>query len=185
MGEHQRLRSLHLFAGAGGGILADLLLGHIPVCAVEIDPYCQGVLMHRQADGYLPWFPIWDDVRTFDGAPWHGHVDIMSGGFPCQPWSLAGARKGATDNRNLWPDTFRVVRAVRPHYVFLENVPGLLAHAYFGRILGDLAEAGYDARWCVLGADDVGAPHRRRRLWILATDTHSASGGMEPGRGQG
>ena len=184
MGEQRRLHSLHLFAGAGGGILADLLLGHVPVCAVEIDPYCQRVLMQRQADGFLPYFPIWDDIRTFDGKPWRGHVDLVAGGFPCQPWSLAGARKGHTDNRNLWPDTYRVVCAIRPRYVFLENVPGLLAHPYFGCILGALAEAGYDARWCVLGADDIGAPHRRKRLWLLATNAHSASGGMEPGRGQ-
>lgn len=163
------LRTLHLFAGSGGGILADFLLGHVPVCAVEIDPYCQQVLVQRQQDGLLPWFPVWSDVRTFDGHLWSGVVDVVAGGFPCQPWSVAGKRAGEADERNLWPDTYRVVCEVRPKHVFLENVPGLLAHWYFGRILGDLAEAGYDASWMVLGANDVGAPHRRKRLWILAT----------------
>ena len=163
-----RLRTLHLFAGCGGGLLADLLLGHRPVCAVELDPYCQQVLMQRQRDGVLPWFPIWGDVRDFDGRPWLGCVDVVSGGFPCQPWSVAGKRAGAADDRNLWPDTVRVVRDIRPRYVFLENVPGLLTQQYFGTMLGDLAQAGYDARWLCLGADDVGAPHHRKRLWILA-----------------
>lgn len=161
-------RTLHLFAGAGGGILADLVLGHRPVCAVDIDPYCQRVLMQRQADGSLPWFPIFGDIRTFDGRSWRGGVDLVAAGFPCQPWSVAGQRRGAADERNLWPDTLRVVCEVGPRYVFLENAPTLLTDAYFGTLLGGLADAGYDAQWCVLGADDVGAPHRRKRLWILA-----------------
>lgn len=77
-----QLRTLHLFAGAGGGLLADLLLGHVPVAAVEIDPYCQQVLSARQKDGILPWFTIFDDVRTFDGRRFKGLVDIVAGGFP-------------------------------------------------------------------------------------------------------
>lgn len=163
------LNELALFAGAGGGLLASKwLLGWRTICSVEIDPYRQAVLLARQADGLLDPFPIWADVRDFDGRSWRGIVDVVTAGFPCQPFSVAGRRRGSRDERNLWPDTIRVIREVGPRFAFLENVPGLLAHTYFGTILGDLAEARYDAEWCVLGADDVGAPHWRKRLWILA-----------------
>jgi DNA (cytosine-5)-methyltransferase 1 len=163
------MNELALFAGAGGGLLATThLLGWRTVAAVEIDPYRREVLLRRQLDGVLDVFPIWDDCRTFDGEPWAGLVDVVTAGFPCQPFSVAGKRRGADDERNGWPDTIRIIREVRPRYAFLENVPGLLGSGYFGRVLGDLAEAGFDAEWCVLGADDVGAPHRRKRLWILA-----------------
>jgi DNA (cytosine-5)-methyltransferase 1 len=78
------MNELHLFAGAGGGILGGILLGHTTVCAVEIEPYPRKVLLQRQRDGILPKFPIWDDVCTFDGKPWRGSVDVICGGFPCQ-----------------------------------------------------------------------------------------------------
>lgn len=162
------MNELVLFAGAGGGILGSVLLGHRIVCAVEIDPYCREVLLRRQEEGFLPPFPIWDDIRTFDGHDWRGSVDIVSAGFPCQPFSVAGKRKGEADERNLWPETIRVIREVGPRFAFLENVPGLLNSGYFETILGDLAASGFDARWTCLGADDCGAPHRRKRLWILA-----------------
>ena len=162
------MNELALFAGAGGGILGSVLLGHRVVCAVEINPYCREVLMTRQEDGTLPAFPIWDDVRTFDGKPWRGIVDVVSAGFPCQPFSIAGRKRGADDNRNLWPDTIRIICEVGPRFALLENVPHLLAHDYFGEILGSLAEAGYDAEWGVIGATDVGAPHQRDRLFIFA-----------------
>ena len=84
------MNELHLFAGAGGGILGGILLGHTTVCAVEIEPYCRKVLHQRQRDGILPKFPIWDDVCTFDGTPWRGKVDVVCGGFPCQDISSAG-----------------------------------------------------------------------------------------------
>jgi len=110
-------------------------------------------------------------LRSLDGTSWRGHVDVLSAGFPCQPFSVAGRRLAGEDERDGWPDTARLIREVRPSIAWLENVPGLLAAdggRYFGRILGDLAEAGYDAVWRVLGAADVGAPHRRARLWIYA-----------------
>lgn len=175
------MNELALFAGAGGGLLASRwLLNWRTVCAVEIDPYRQAVLLARQADGLLDPFPIWPDVRDFDGRPWRGIVDVVTAGFPCQPFSVAGRRRGADDERNRWPDTIRVLREVRPRFALLENVPGLLAHEYVRTIFGDLAEAGFDAEWCVLGADDVGAPHRRKRLWILA---HARRAGNEPDSG--
>ena len=170
------MRELSLFTGAGGGLYGTMLLGWTPICAVEQDPYRRAVLLARQRDGIFPPFEIHDDVRTFDGAPWRGRVDVVTGGFPCQPFSAAGKKLGADDERNLWPETIRVIRAVRPRLAFLENVPGLLAHRYFGTVLGELAEAGLDAEWCVLGASDVGAPHLRKRLWILAYDPEHGRG---------
>ena len=164
------LRELHLFAGAGGGILGGLLLGHTPVCAVEIDAYCRKVLAARQADGWLPEFPIYEDVRQFDGKPWRGRVDVVAGGFPCQPWSTAGKRKGTDDPRHLWPEMARIVKEVRPRYVFAKNVQ-LDAMREPWR---DLRGLGYRVppALCV-AASDVGAPHLRKRWWLLATDADS------------
>jgi len=165
------MNELALFAGAGGGLLGSRLLGFRLVCAVERDPFCTKLLVSRMDEGHLDKAPIWDDVHTFDGRQWAGVVDVVTAGFPCQPFSLAGDRKGEEDSRNMWPDTIRIIRESKAPFAFLENVPGLLCSGYFGFVLKDLAEAGYDARWCVLGADDVGAPHRRKRLWILANST--------------
>lgn len=162
------MNELHLFAGAGGGILGGMLLGHTCVCAVEIEPYCQKVLLQRQRDGILPKFPIWDDVRTFDGKPWRGKIDIICGGFPCQDISCAGKGAGIDGERSgLWSEFARIISEVRPRYAFVENSP-MLAIRGLGRVLGDLSKIGYDARWCVMGANDVGAPHIRKRMWILA-----------------
>jgi DNA (cytosine-5)-methyltransferase 1 len=164
----QRLRTLHLFAGAGGGIFADLLLGHQPVCAVEIDEYCQQVLSARQKDGHLPWFPIFDDVTQFDGRPWRGLVDIVAGGFPCQDISAAGKGAGIEGERSgLWSEFARVIGEVRPRYAFIENSPMLVVRG-LDRVLADLAKMGMSARWGVLGAADVGAPHLREGIWIVA-----------------
>ena len=166
------MNELHLFAGTGGGILGGMLLGHTCVCAVEIEPYCRKVLLQRQRDGMLPKFPVWDDVRTFDGRPWRGKVDIVCGGFPCQDISCAGKGAGIDGARSgLWREFARIISEVRPRYAFVENSP-MLAHRGLGRVLGDLAEIGYDAVWTVLGADDVGAPHLRKRIWILAHARH-------------
>ena len=93
------MNELHLFAGAGGGILGGELLGHTTVCAVEIEHYPRQVLLQRQRDGILPKFPIWDDVQTFDGTPWRGKVDVVCGGFPCQDLSVAGKGAGKTGKR--------------------------------------------------------------------------------------
>jgi len=162
------VRELHLFAGAGGGILGGILLGHTTVCAVELEPYCRRVLLQRQRDGILPRFPIWDDVRTFDGKPWRGRVDVVCGGFPCQDISAAGKGAGIDGERSgLWGEFARIIREVGPRLVFVENSPMLTSRG-LGRVLGDLAAMGFDARWCVLGACDVGAPHKRERIWILA-----------------
>ena len=163
-----RIRELALFAGAGGGILGGKLLGWRTICAVEYEPYAAAVLAQRQNDGLLPPFPIWDDVRTFDGRPWAGRVDVVSGGFPCQDISAAGKGTGITGERSgLWVEMARIISEVRPRYAFVENSPMLTVRG-LGVVLGDLAEMGFDARWGVLGAADVGAPHLRERIWIVA-----------------
>lgn len=162
------MRELALFSGAGGGILGGLLLGWRTVCAVEIDPYARSVLLARQNDGTLAPFPIWDDIRTFDGVAWRGAVDVVSGGFPCQDISAAGTGAGLDGERSgLWVEMARIIREVRPRFAFVENSPMLTSRG-LGTVLGDLAAMGFDARWGVLGADDCGAPHRRKRIWIMA-----------------
>lgn len=173
---------LDLFTGCGGGLLAQSLLGFRTVCACEIDPHCRRVIQARQNEGHLPPFPIWDDIRTFDGRPWRGLVDCVFAGFPCQPFSVAGRRRGAADERNLWPATFRVLGEVQPAFALLENVPGLLGkHGYFGEILRDLAGIGFDAEWDVFSAAALGAPHLRKRLFVLA-HTQRAELQLESGR---
>lgn len=163
------LRELALFAGAGGGILGGKMLGWRTVCAVEIEPYCQSVLCQRQNDGILAPFPIWDDVCSFDGTAWRGYVDVVSGGFPCQDISAANQRgEGITGERSgLWKQMWRIIREVQPRFAFMENSPFITARG-LDTVLGDLAEIGYDAEWCVLGASDIGANHERERMWILA-----------------
>jgi len=162
------MNELALFAGAGGGILGGHLLGWRTVCAVEWEPYAACVLAARQNDGILPPFPIWDDVQTFDGRPWRGIVDVVSGGFPCQDISAAGRGAGIDGKRSgMWSHMARVVGEVRPRYVFVENSPMLTSRGLH-RVLGDLAEMGFDARWGVVSAADVGAPHQRDRIWIVS-----------------
>jgi DNA (cytosine-5)-methyltransferase 1 len=162
------MNELALFAGAGGGILGGHLLGWRTVCAVEWEAYPASVLVARQNDKILPPFPIWDDVQTFDGTRWRGIVDVVSGGFPCQDISVAGKGDGLDGERSgMWREMARIVGEVRPRYVFVENSPMLTTRG-LGTVLRDLAKLGYDAEWGVLGADDVGANHHRKRIWLLA-----------------
>lgn len=184
------MRELALFAGAGGGILGGHLLGWRCVCAVEIDNYARRVLLARQRDGMLPHFPVWDDVTTFDGGPWRGRVDVVSGGFPCQDISAAGKGAGLGGSRSgLWSEFARIIGEVQPRYVFVENSPVLTSRG-LGVVLGDLATLGYDARWGVMGACDVGAPHKRERIWIVADACGGRCGGAgewqgeQPGRAE-
>ena len=162
------MNELALFAGAGGGILGGHLLGWRTICAVEWDAYAASVLLARQNDGVLAPFPIWDDVQTFDGRAWRGRVDVVSGGFPCQDISAAGKGAGIDGERSgMWKHMARVVGEVRPRYVFVENSPMLVTRG-LDRVLADLTALGYDSRWTVMGAADVGAPHQRDRIWIVA-----------------
>jgi DNA (cytosine-5)-methyltransferase 1 len=158
------MNELALFAGAGGGILGGHLLGWQTVCAVEFDAYAASVLLARQNDGCLPPFPIWDDVRTFDGRPWRGIVDVVSGGFPCQAYSSATAGRGTADD--LWPEMARVVADVAPRYVFAENT----VRRAIDKAADDLESMGYSVKCLPLSAADLGADHIRKRYWLLAYD---------------
>jgi len=165
--EH-KLNELALFAGAGGGIMGGQRLGWKTVCAVEIDKYARDILFSRQFSGQLPKFPVWDDVRTFDGRPWQGKICIITGGFPCQDISCAGNRKGIDGEKSgLWKEYARIISEIRPCFVFVENSPDI-AFRGLGTILGDISEMGYNARWGVFSSADVGACHIRERMWILA-----------------
>lgn len=181
------MNELALFAGAGGGILGGHLLGWRTVCAVERDAYAAQVLAQRQNDGALKAFPIWSDVCSFDGRPWRGVVDVVSGGFPCQDISAAGNGVGIDGARSgLWRQMARIVGEVRPRLVYMENSP-LLVGRGLAVVLGDLAEMGYDARWGVVGAADLSAPHQRDRIWIVANASgrrlgEPASGKVEQSR---
>ena len=161
------MNELHLFVGIGGGVLGGMLLGHKTVCAVEIEPYCREVLLRRQREGILPRFPIWSDVRTFDGKPWKGRVDVVCGGFPCQDISSANPKAvGIEGERSgLWREMARVVGEVEPEYVFAENSP-LLESRGLERVLGDLNAMGYSTKRVKLGAESLGKTVRNR-LWIL------------------
>ena len=169
------MNELSLFSGSGGGVLATShLLNWRTVGYVEFNPYCQQVLAQRIKDELLDFAPIFGDVRAFISEgyadAYKGMVGVISAGFPCQPFSVAGRQKAEDDPRNMWPATLDVIRRVEPRYCLLENVPGLLSrkHRYFETILKDLAESGYDAKWKVISAAEVGAPHKRDRLFIVA-----------------
>lgn len=156
------MNELHLFAGAGGGILAGHLLGHRCIGAVEREPQRQRNLLARQRDGSLPAFPVFSDVRSFNGRPYRGRADIVAGGFPCQAYSSAAAGKNTADD--LWPEMRRIVADVAPRYVFAENVQ----RRAIDRAADDLEEMGYSTRAIALSAADVGADHIRPRYWLLA-----------------
>jgi DNA (cytosine-5)-methyltransferase 1 len=165
------MKELSLFSGAGGGLLGTKLLGFKTIGYVEIDGYCQKVLRQRIADGILDSAPIFGDIRKFISEgyaeAYKGMVNVVTAGFPCQPFSVAGKRKQEADERNMWPATATVIQIVCPKFVLIENVPGI--RQYLPVVIRDLRRLGYVVRRPIkLGADDVGAPHRRKRLWILA-----------------
>ena len=160
---------ISLFSGIGGLDLG--VRAAIPtrtICYVEREITCARVLAARAEEGLLDEAPIYSDIRTFPTELFADQVDIVIGGFPCQPFSVAGKRRGSEDERNMWPYTIRVIREIRPRFVFLENVAALTSNRYFGTILGDLAEAGFDAEWGRFTASEVGTPHKRERVFILA-----------------
>lgn len=169
------MRYLSLFSGAAGGDLGcQHLLGWQCVGYVEWDKYCCRVLEQRIKDGLLSDAPIFcGDIRRWIelgyAATYQGLVDVIAAGFPCQPFSVAGKQKAAADDRNMWPETIKAIRLVRPTFVFLENVPGLLSTGYAFTVTDDLQQSGYQILPpTVIGASDVGASHQRKRLWICA-----------------
>ena len=172
------MNELALFAGAGGGILGGHLLGWRTVCAVEWEPYAASVPAARQNDGILPLFPIWDDIQTFDGRPWRGIVDVVSGGFPCQDISAAGKGAGIDGERSgMWQEMARIICEVRPRYAFIENSPMLTSRGGT-RVIADLTALRYHTQWDIMGAADVGAPHQRDRIWIVGEMGYSNDDGQ-------
>jgi len=164
---------LSLCSGYGGLELALGMAGVAtrPVAYVEREAYPASNLAALMEEGLLHPAPIWDDVATFQARAWRGLVEIVTAGFPCQPFSTAGKQQHLEDERWLWPDIGSILRDVRPRAVFLENVPGLTLRG-LGPVLGTLCELGLDAEWEVVRANipQIGAPHIRARVFILAAD---------------
>ena len=189
------MNELSLFSGYGGLSLALKLTGiqTRTVAYVEWEKYPQGIIKARIKDGYLDDAPLFGDISSFRGEQFRGVVDIITAGFPCPPFSTAGPKRGAEDPRNKWPDTLRVICEVAPRYVLLENVAGISnasrkrgTPSYGGVVVGELAEAGYDCFWQIIGADDVGASHRRKR-WLcfgVLADPASQRGRSRKSRGK-
>lgn len=168
-GKHEELRGISLCAGVGGLDLGLHLAepGYRTVCYVERNGFAAASLVARMADASLAAAPVWDDLRSFDGRTWRGRVHLVSAGYPCQPFSLAGSRLGEDDPRHLWPEVARIVREVGPRWCFFENVPGHLSLG-FDHVAGELQSMGYRVAACVVSAAEVGAPHIRERMFILA-----------------
>jgi DNA (cytosine-5)-methyltransferase 1 len=159
-----KLTHIDLFSGIGGFALAARWAGIETVQFVEIDKFCQKVLKK-----HWPGVPIHDDITTFDGTK-YSNVFLLTGGFPCQPFSCAGKRRGKEDDRYLWPEMLRIIQEVRPRWIIGENVDGFINMGLDDSI-SDLEREGYSVQAFVLPACAVNAPHRRDRVWIVANST--------------
>lgn len=172
------MRVLSLFSGIGGFDLAAEWAGCEVVGQVEIDPFCNRVLAKHWPD-----VKRMEDIKDVKGTEF-GTVDLICGGFPCQPFSCAGKRKGKDDSRHLWPEMCRVIREAQPEWVLAENVSGLLSQdggLVFEHVLTDLEDAGYETLPLVIPACGVGAPHRRDRVWIVAHSISDTKGSAHRG----
>ncbi|MEM6265879.1 MAG: DNA cytosine methyltransferase [Pseudomonadota bacterium] len=141
--------------------------GYRTVCYVEREAHAAATLVARMADQALAEAPVWDDLKTFNGRAWRGKVHIVSAGYPCQPFSVSGQRRGKRDPRHVWPDVARIIGEVRPNAIVLENVEGHIDLG-FAEVARELQELGYQAKAGLFTAREVGARHRRRRLIVLA-----------------
>lgn len=167
---------LDLFSGIGGFALAARWAGFKTVGFCEQDRFCQKVIAK-----HWPGIQIHEDICKLDGRQ-YAEVDLLTGGFPCQPFSFAGKRKGASDDRALWPEMFRVITQARPGWVLGENVAGIVSME-LDRVLSDLESLGYSARAIVIPACAVDAKHRRSRVWIVANAcSKRGRGWIEAGR---
>ena len=163
-----------LFSGIGGFDLAAEWAGWTNAFNCEIDPFCRKIIKYHFPDAEQ-----YGDIRTTDFTIWRDRIDVLTGGFPCQPFSLAGKRKGAEDDRYLWPEMLRVIRTIRPRWVVGENVFGIVNWSegmVFDKVCSDLEAAGYEVQPYIIPACGVGAPHRRDRCWFVA---HRADAGPE------
>tara|TARA_R110002096_G_scaffold381352_1_gene575204 strand:- start:304 stop:1161 length:858 start_codon:yes stop_codon:yes gene_type:complete len=160
-----------LFSGIGGFDLAAQWMGWENVFHCEYDPFCQKVLKH-----HFPNSKLYKDVRKFDATAYAGRIDILTGGFPCQPFSSAGKRLGTEDERHLWGEMLRIIREIKPSYVVGENVRGLLnwgGGVQFEQVCSDLEAEGYEVTPYILPACGKSAPHRRDRIWFVAYSNSS------------
>ena len=165
------MNGLAVCAGIGGlelGLRIALGDGYRTVCYVEGEAYAAAILRTRMEDETLDEAPIWSDVRTFNGSSWRDKVDFISAGYPCQPFSFAGRRRGTEDPRHLWPHVRRIVEEVEPRWLFCENVPGHARLGFRDIVHPELCSLGYRVEWDTFSAAEIGATHRRERLFFLA-----------------
>tara|TARA_R100000808_G_scaffold6058_4_gene18138 strand:+ start:1491 stop:2687 length:1197 start_codon:yes stop_codon:yes gene_type:complete len=169
---------ISLYTGSGQldkgfeqGLIENGFASPKPVCYVERDFEATALLVDKILAGEMGEAPIWTDSESFNCKPFVGKVDAIVGGFPCQPWSVAGRKEGEDDKRWLWEHIKRIVNEIRPKIIFLENVSGLISGGGLATVLSSLTEIGYDAKWVSLPASSVGASHRRERVFILAHPT--------------
>jgi DNA (cytosine-5)-methyltransferase 1 len=171
------VKVLDLFSGIGGFSLGLERAGMTTIAFCELDPFCRAVLRK-----HWPTVPIHEDITKLEGAPYAGSIDVICGGFPCQPFSQAGQRRGASDDRHLWPHMFRCVGDILPAWVIGENVIGLESMG-LDDCCADLESLGYDVQTFDIPACGVGANHRRHRLWIVAhAQGERLEGGLESER---
>ena len=163
-----------LFSGIGGFDLAAEWAGWTNVFNCEVDPFCRKVLKY-----HFPKAAQYEDIRTTDFTVWRDRIDVLTGGFPCQPFSVAGKRKGTGDDRYLWPEMLGAIREIRPRWVVGENVLGIVDWSeglVFEQVCSDMENEGYEVQPFVLPACGVNAPHKRNRIWFVA---HRADSGSE------
>lgn len=181
------MRHISLCSGIGGMDLASRQIGWKNVAQCEIDEACKKVLVknfNSIEEGVLDFYPedverpkLYSDIYKFNGEEWHGKVDIISAGFPCQPFSFAGKQTGKDDNRYLWKEVFRIIRQARPTWFFGENVTGIVKLA-LDEVLLDLESIGYSVEAFLIPACSVNAPHKRERVWIVAHANSEAQPGF-------
>jgi len=155
-----------LFSGIGGFDLAANWMGWNNVLQCEYDDFCQTILKY-----YWPYATQYKDIKATDFTAWNGSIDILTGGFPCQPFSAAGKRQGTEDDRHLWPEMLRAIREIEPQWIVGENVGGIVnwnEGLVFEQVQADLEAKGYEVQAFILPACAVNAPHRRDRTWFIA-----------------
>lgn len=176
------MNHISLFNGIGGFQLAAQWMGWNNIASVEIDPFCNKVTKH-----HFPNTIQHGDIKTTDFTIYRGAIDVLTGGFPCQPFSQAGKRQGTADDRHLWPEMLRAIREIQPRYIVGENVPGLLNWndgVVFEQVCADLESEGYEVQPVILPACGVNAPHRRDRVWIVANRKSENTAGLSIGKGK-
>ena len=167
------MNHLDLFSGIGGFALALEKVGFKTVGFCEVDPYCR-LLLQKHWKGVT----IHNDIKKLEAKDIKEPIDILTGGFPCQPYSVAGKQKGTDDNRYLWPDMFRVIKEIKPTFIIAENVRGIVNiqdGMVFETVCSDLESEGFEIQPFIIPAAGVGAPHKRERVWIVGYSKHNGS----------